>query len=300
MSSEGVKIIFTGLDAAGKTSIILSLMREISKIAIVKPTKSAARRTYDFLGTTISEWDLGGQQRYREDYQKNPKFFDLTDIAIFVIDIQNRVRVDEALNYLKDIIGIFKKLKIEPPIYIFIHKYDPVYASKAYKETNAFIQNLELQIRSISDNKFVFYKTSIYNIPTIVSAMSTVLLNRYPKKHLLDNAIREFAPKFKAEGIELIDNNSLIIASHYKNDEVKEILNSSTHYFLSLNDVLIKPKSSQDSNLMQIERSGYYFLFKQFSLKYGAPPYHLLLLKNDQHFSLEQFNALVKILVTLL
>ena len=38
-----------------------------------------------------------------------------------------------------------------------------------------------------------------------------------------------------------------LTCSHYKNDEVKEILNSSTHYFLSLNDVLIKPQSSQDS-----------------------------------------------------
>lgn len=300
MSSEGFKIIFTGLDSAGKTSIILSLMREISKIAIVKPTKGADRRTYNFLGTAISEWDLGGQQRYREDYLKNPKFFDLTDIAIYVIDLQNRVRIDESLDYLKNIVEIFKELNIEPPIYIFFHKYDPVFVSKAYKETSDFIRNLELQIRKISHKKFSFFKTSIYNLPTIISAMSTVLLSKYPKHDLLEKTIEDFAPKFKAEGIELIDDNSLILASHYKNDEVKEILNSSTHYFLSLNDVLIKPKSSQESNLMQIERSGYYFLFKQFSLKYGDPPYYLLLLKNDQLFNLEEFNALVNILVTLL
>ena len=35
------KIIFTGLDNAGKTSIILSLLREIAKIAKIKPTKQA-------------------------------------------------------------------------------------------------------------------------------------------------------------------------------------------------------------------------------------------------------------------
>ena len=66
--------------------------------------------------------------------------------------------------YLKSIIGKFRELKIEPPIYIFFHKYDPVFVSKDYKETHEFIQNLELLIRSVSDNKFVFYKTSIYSI----------------------------------------------------------------------------------------------------------------------------------------
>ena len=301
MSSEGFKILFTGLDAAGKTSIILSLMREISKIAILAPTKSASRRTYNFLGTDISEWDLGGQKRYREEYLKNPKFFDLTDITIYVIDIQNRARIEEALDYLNEIIKIFIKLKIDPPIYIFFHKYDPVFVSKAYKETGDFIRKLELLVRELSDKKVLFFKTSIYNLPTIISAMSTVLLSKYPKKDLLEKTIKDFAPKFKAEGIELIDDNSLVIASHYKNDEVKEILSSSTHYFLSLNDVLIKPPSSkQETNLMQVERSGYYFLFKQFSLKYGDPPYYLLLLKNDQHFSLDEFNALVNILVNIL
>lgn len=300
MIQEGFKVLFIGLDAAGKTSIILSLMREISKIATVRPTKSAQRRNFNFLGTDINEWDLGGQEVYRAKYLQNPKFLNLTDIAIFVIDIQNRERIDEALNYLRNIIDKFREFKIEPPIYIFFHKYDPVFASKSYKETQAFIQNLELQIRSISDNKFIFYKTSIYDLPKIISAMSSILLTKYPKHDLLKKTIIEFAPRFKAEGIELIDNNSLIIASHYKNDEVKEILNSSTYNFLSLNDALIKPKSSEDSNLMQIERSGYYFIFKQFSLKYGAPPYYLLLLTNNLLFNSDEFNSLFKILVTLL
>ena len=56
------KVIFVGLDNAGKTSIILSLLREISKFAIIKPTRNAERRTFEFLGMNISEWDLGGHE----------------------------------------------------------------------------------------------------------------------------------------------------------------------------------------------------------------------------------------------
>ena len=42
------KLLFTGLDDAGKTSIILSLQREFSKIAILSPTRGAQRRMFEF------------------------------------------------------------------------------------------------------------------------------------------------------------------------------------------------------------------------------------------------------------
>ena len=55
------KILFTGLDNSGKTSIIYSLKREISQIALLKPTRQAQRQIFKYLGKQISEWDLGGQ-----------------------------------------------------------------------------------------------------------------------------------------------------------------------------------------------------------------------------------------------
>jgi hypothetical protein len=88
-----------------------------------------------------------------------------------------------------------------------------------------------------------------------------------------------------------------IIAAFYKNDQVKEILNKSTHYFLSLNDILLTSKEgSKTTNLMQIERMGKFFLFKQFSLNNEAPPYHILLYKDDQLFDIEEFDSLVNVL----
>ncbi len=55
------KILFTGLDGAGKTSIILALQREFSKIAVIEPTRGPHRTTFKLLGREVSEWDLGGQ-----------------------------------------------------------------------------------------------------------------------------------------------------------------------------------------------------------------------------------------------
>jgi len=76
---DAQKILFTGLDDAGKTSIILALQREFEKIANIEPTKATQRRIFTLLGRAVSEWDLGGQKHYCISYLKNPgKYFDGT------------------------------------------------------------------------------------------------------------------------------------------------------------------------------------------------------------------------------
>ena len=77
------KILFTGLDTAGKTSIILALQREFSQIAFLKPTKQAQitdhslshgrvgnygleRNTFDFGLRSIK----GNQNRSSQDAEK--------------------------------------------------------------------------------------------------------------------------------------------------------------------------------------------------------------------------------------
>ena len=123
LSETASKILFKVHDTAGKTSIISALQREFSKIAVLSPTRGAQRRIFDFLGKEISEWDLGGQISYRISYLKNPdKFFEGTEIAIYVIDIQNKPRIPEAISYFKDVIEQFEKLEINPPVYVFLHK----------------------------------------------------------------------------------------------------------------------------------------------------------------------------------
>jgi len=95
------KILFTGLDGAGKTSIISALHREFSKIALLEPTRGAQRSSFKLLGREISEWDLGGQKSYLLSYLENPsKYFDETEIAIYVIDMLDGSHIKESLRYL--------------------------------------------------------------------------------------------------------------------------------------------------------------------------------------------------------
>jgi len=298
--STAKKILFTGLDAAGKTSIILSLRRELEKVAIIKPTKGVQRRAFDFLDRQISEWDLGGQKSYRIAYLKNPSsFFDNTEICIFVIDIQNPERFKEAIGYLNDVIDQFKEFELEPPIYVFFHKNDPELTKSGENQFAGNSLSLRTEImKNVKYKKLHFHNTSIFNLSTIISAMSEILLKLFPKADLITKLIKEFGRKFKAEAAEVIDDNSLIIGSFYENTAVRDILGASRPYFLNLSDSLdlTGPIGVQVDDQMLIQRFGKNFLFKQFSLIDGGSPYYLLILKEDPSFDQDEFNSFVNFL----
>ena len=303
-STEVQKILFTGLDTAGKTSIILSLKREFSKIANLEPTRGAQRRIFQYLGRDIAEWDLGGQIAYRISYLRSPnKYFDNTEIAIYVIDVQKKERIPESLSYLSDVIEQFNSLEIEPPIYVFFHKCDPNLATEDQDDLDKFLLSLQDKIKnSIDYKKLFFYKTAIYNLSSIITPISKIFLTLYPKANLIQKTIEDFASKFKAEGVEIIDDNSLIVGSYYKTEKAKDILNQSTPYFLSLNDSFQYSEVfyEKPEEKMIIQRFGRYFLFTRFTIKKNAPPYYLLVIKEDPDMNKDEYLTLVNLLKEIL
>ncbi len=292
------KLLFTGLDDAGKTSIILSLQREFSKIAILSPTRGAQRRIFDFLGKEISEWDLGGQLAYRIAYLKNPgKYFEGTEIAIYVIDVQNKPRIAEAISYFKDVIEQFKKLEIEPPIYVFLHKYDPALRRSAQNEMESIVIDLKDKIRATKYKEIYYYETSIYDFGSIITAMSEILLSLYPKSELIEKTIVEFAKKVDSEGVVVIDDNSLIIGSYYRDDEIRHILTASTPFFLTLHDSFqYTGVEERHENRMIVQRFGKNFIFKEITLRKSGVPYYLLLIKEEPVFSKEDLESFANLL----
>ncbi len=263
------KILFTGLDAAGKTSIILALQREFSKIALLEPTRGALRNNFKFLGREISEWDLGGQKSYRISYLKNPsKYFEDTEIAIYVIDILDNSRVLESLSYFYDVIEKFKELKIAPPINIFFHKYDPKIIKNVKNEIENEIQKLQKEIVETANYRMIkFYRTSIYDPFSIMSAMSKILLELFPKSELIQKTIEEYARKLDCDGIIIVDINSIILGSCFKDDDSKKKLSSTIAYFLSLNDVFEDMGLEKQEDQIILKKSGNYFVFKPVIIK---------------------------------
>jgi len=164
MSNSPKKLIFAGLDQAGKTTIYKATMEEMSvqELDQQRPTRGIERHNHDFLDHDFSVWDLGGQISYRETYLSKPEVFNQTAALIFVVDIQDIDRLDEAYQYYVDIINILINVEPMPKLYVFFHKFDPELTGKLrphfYKATRQFRQADHL-IRQ----KFKGYATSIYS-----------------------------------------------------------------------------------------------------------------------------------------
>jgi GTPase SAR1 family protein len=291
------KILFTGLDNAGKTSILLSLKREFSKIANVSPTRGAQRKVFDFLGKTISEWDLGGQKLYRISYIRNPsKYFSNTEIAIYVIDIQDKKRIPEAISYLEDVIKKFEELNIKPPIYILFHKFDPALEKNALNEYTELIINLKEDIKkSTNYQRLYFYRTSIHEIENLVLIMSDIFRTLIDRPEAINNTLKEFSQKEQCDGVCLIDNNSLIIGSYYKNDRVESLLSKAPPYFLRMNDrydqieETVNLHSRYTENKITVQRKNHYYIFEQIR---DDPPYYILLARKSPLFDDDTINSL--------
>ncbi|MFX0102711.1 MAG: ADP-ribosylation factor-like protein [Candidatus Hodarchaeota archaeon] len=275
-SEHTKKIIFTGLDNSGKSSIILALQRNVAKIATLSPTRLVDRTLFEYMGYNIVRHDLGGQKKYLISYLKNPeKYFDHTAVCIYVIDIRDMARFNESLSYFEDVLEKFQELDLEPLIYVFFHKSENILLSTdKYGEEE--IEKLKEEIKKMNDIRFKleFKITTIFDLWSISSAFSDVMLNLYPRSVLLDKKLQEFGILSNYAAFLLLDKNSLTLAQYYQNDEAKEILNASTPYFLTLLDSW-KPFKTIQKKQMKVLLNNYNFLF--FELNYHTPLYFLVM-----------------------
>ncbi|GAH76441.1 unnamed protein product, partial [marine sediment metagenome] len=108
--SEMKKVIFCGIDNAGKTSILHVLKKNYSFLNKLKPTKGIERSKSKILELEFVLWDLGGQKQYISQYfdRKELIFSDLS-LLYFVVDIQDEIRFDNVLEYFQNIITVFRE-----------------------------------------------------------------------------------------------------------------------------------------------------------------------------------------------
>ena len=304
---EALKLLIMGLDNAGKTSIILTLMRDFEKVEQVKPTTGIQRRLFDFLGVLISEWDLGGQQVYRKTYltSKAGEIFPNTRILIFIIDVQETKRYDEAVEYLGGIVTQLNTLNVKPAVFVFFHKYDKEYTNPL---STTELNNNSLALRNvikeeIGYDNIEFYRTSIYDMQTLLIAMSKILLSVNSRSKAVESAIQELAERLGSEGLELIDDNSLIVGFYYKNKHIEELMNAVTPYFLEVNEIFEKASGSlsyqneeEPDDQMEVHRFGKYFLFKKFTLRKDKSYFYILNCKKEIDFDEAQFEIFVNLI----
>lgn len=221
MSQPTRKVIISGLDNAGKTSILTALDKKFdfqNEIMELKPTIKVEYHRTVFLGNACVFWDMGGQEQYRKLYQQRDYiYFADTDLLVYVIDIQDRARFKESLEYLDVILKYFVKNEMDVPLIVDFHKYDP--DIRAYPELNEDVTKLRENVgEKYPSFKILFQQTSIYDIISIIQLISYGLSIFDEKFFELSLLLEKYLVEFNCASLILFDKNGIIIGEFYKEE----------------------------------------------------------------------------------
>jgi small GTP-binding protein len=219
-----IKIVFVGLDKAGKTSFLYGVKKRYSEIIKSMPTKGVSRSEEELISQKNSEimiWDFGGQEKYLNKYFEQSKLYLYNvDLLFFFIDIQAPERFDESLALFRKIISSLTEFDEFPPIVVCLNKYDPDLQNS--KETKQHYRYLSEKIRDLSDKFFVkIFKTSVFTQWSLMTAYSFGLGQLSPNRELFRQQLKNFANKTSTDALLLLNENGIII-SNYSRDEISE------------------------------------------------------------------------------
>ena len=221
-----IKVIVSGLDNAGKTSVLTALNKKYDfqkEITALSPTIRVEYQATEFLKNRIVFWDMGGQEKYRKLYQeKQELYFADTDLLIYIIDIQDTQRIEISLTYLDAILQNFKKNKMDVPLIISFHKFDPEFNrnERMIEEIESLREHL---LKKYPSFKILFQLTSIYDIISIIQLISYGLSVFDEKFFNLSELLEKYLIQFESESLILFDKNGIILSEYYKDDIEPEI-----------------------------------------------------------------------------
>jgi len=212
------KIIVAGLDNAGKTSILTALDKKYDfqkDIVSLTPTIRVEYQATEFLKNKVVFWDLGGQEKYRTLYeQKQELYFANTDLLVYIIDIQDTKRLETSLAYLDMILQNFMKYKMDIPLIVSFHKYDP-----ELRENEGIIRQVEdlqeIILQKYPSMKILFQQTSIFDIISIVQLISYGLSIFDDKFFDLSELLETYLKEFNCSSLIVFDKNGIIISEYY-------------------------------------------------------------------------------------
>ncbi len=284
-----MKILFAGLDDSGKTSFLLSVDRKYSKLIGLKPTKGASIKSIEALGATIFLWDLGGQRKFREKYiDKAEIYLYEADLLFYFIDIRNKIRFEESIEYLQNLKAVLKEFNQNTPIIYLLSKGDSdILNSVEIKENIGYIKKKLIKITP--DEPLEIYTTSIFQIFTILRAFSSGISKLSPNRDLINHNLRNFSLTTNSYLTLLLSLDGLVLADFYRTEamqltkipksEVMNVFEVSAPQFTMLFKIFAKFKALQkDEAIFKVANS--VILFKRIKIEENAM--FLLFLVDDE------------------
>ncbi|MHA1131521.1 MAG: ADP-ribosylation factor-like protein [Candidatus Helarchaeota archaeon] len=222
-----LKVVFLGIDNAGKSSILNIIEEKYSLVSNPLPTTRIERHDeFSIFGFDLISWDIPGQSVLREDYVLNmERTLEETALIIYVVDVQDTQRIDESIEFFNQVITKLRKDKAFPHIFVFLHKIDP-----DIKTNPEIIQNIETvkkELSSAASNLEVeFSKTTIYDRWTLFLAFSYALKKLLAKDKQLEvsQILREFAIENDLVAVMLLDEKNFLLNEYLPNPDSETLL----------------------------------------------------------------------------
>jgi len=303
--AEIYKIVFCGLDFAGKTSILKVLEGSYSGLDRIKPTIGQKRTEWDILGFKVINWDLGGQEQYRAEYLANAdQVLRDTNLLIFVVDVQDAERFKNASVYFNNILSALDTLKIKAPVILCLHKIDPDVIEHPHIVKN--LKKLTEMFSAYSQEHGVeiqVFKTSIFDRKSLVEMFSNGIKQLIPLG-ILSQILEEFRlenSKLGLIGAILFDQNFFIVGNSFENTATQNMTYKSINSFITMMRDF-KGVYNEDRqinfNISITNGTTYRFVVQKFPS--ALNPYYLLImgatdLKFTELFSLFQKKFLIRI-----
>ena len=215
--SKEFKLVIAGLDNAGKTSALIALRQKYNfyeRVKNLKPTIKIDYSSFKFLNTyRINLWDMGGQKKFRKIYLTNPVYFYETDYIYYLIDVQDELKFEESVEYLHELLDIYRELNYANEVIICFNKFDPKFKNdEDYLDRAKMVTNLILSQNN--DITFKFFNTSYYDISSISQAFSYSLNTMLHLKEI-DAVLNRFINNYSCNYAILYTDTGLIISDHY-------------------------------------------------------------------------------------
>jgi len=229
------KILLTGLDNGGKTSILAVVQEKFSIIKSLLPTRGVKREKLDFFGFPIISWDLGGQIMYREKlYLNRPElFFTEADIMLYVVDSQDPGRIPESANFFREVLKILQDLKESPEILVILSKSDQDIRKSLQWQQN--VSSVKTKFSNIAEEfdqfSIDFCDTTVFDRDTIMQMFSIALKKVSDTSEIIENILEDFTTQVEGKAASLVSMDGLIFGS-FTNTDTDEMLVNNTALLL--------------------------------------------------------------------
>ncbi len=94
VGNQEMRLLMLGLDAAGKTTLLYKF--KLGEVVSTLPTIGFNVETVAYRNINFTVWDVGGQDKIRPLWRH---YYQNTQGLIFVVDSNDRDRVDDAMDY---------------------------------------------------------------------------------------------------------------------------------------------------------------------------------------------------------